>query len=168
VLQLKPVAHMKQRERPLPVLTLLFAVPNVVSSASKRTITWITGRRPTHNCFRLDQKYFYKVIFMGRISRTYGRFGKIRILPVPPALAGFSKELMTTKDTTDREGGPECRKHCSSSRSADLNSQLLQLCLADRRWRVDHQVHSPGCFREGNDFAQAICAREDHDDAIEP
>src|SRR5439155_15419326 len=63
VLQPKPVAHMKQRERPLPVLTLLFAVPDVVPSASKRTITWITGRRPTHNCFRLDQKYFYKVIF---------------------------------------------------------------------------------------------------------
>src|SRR5581483_962276 len=48
-----------------------------------------------------------------------------------------------------------------------LDSQLLQLRVADRSWRVHHQVDCAGSFWEGNDFAEAVGSCQDHHDTVE-
>src|SRR6202034_2900434 len=45
--------------------------------------------------------------------------------------------------------------------------EFSQLGVADRRWRIHHQIHGAGGFGEGNYFAQAFGSGEDHDDAVE-
>jgi hypothetical protein len=46
------------------------------------------------------------------------------------------------------------------------NSQLFQLALAHWSGRVHHQVDGFDRFWEGDDFAQADGAGEDHHDAV--
>ena len=45
--------------------------------------------------------------------------------------------------------------------------QLAQLGFADRGGRVDHEVDGFGGLGEGDDFAEAGSAGEDHDQAVE-
>src|SRR2546423_12972412 len=46
-------------------------------------------------------------------------------------------------------------------------SQFLQLGVADRGGRVDHEVDGFGSFRKWDDFAQAVGTGKEHDDAVE-
>src|SRR5690349_23426554 len=48
-----------------------------------------------------------------------------------------------------------------------LYPQFLQLSLTHRSRRIHHQIHRPRRLGEGNDFAQAISAGQDHHNAIE-
>src|SRR5437763_3325071 len=48
------------------------------------------------------------------------------------------------------------------------NSQLLQLGIAHRGRRIHHQINGTSGLWEGNYFAQAVGAGEDHHNAIEP
>src|SRR3954471_11530008 len=48
------------------------------------------------------------------------------------------------------------------------NFQLLQLGIAHRGRRIHHQINGAGGLWEGNYFAQAVGAGEDHHNAIQP
>src|SRR3569833_1146548 len=47
-----------------------------------------------------------------------------------------------------------------------LDSQVFQLCLADRCGRVHHQIHGPRCLGERNHFPQTVGSRQDYHNAI--
>ena len=48
-----------------------------------------------------------------------------------------------------------------------LYSQFLQLRLAHRRRRIHHQIHCARGLGKWNHFAQAVCAGQNHHDAIQ-
>src|SRR5690348_1103738 len=50
---------------------------------------------------------------------------------------------------------------------SDLYSQFFQLTLADRSWRVHHEVRGASGFGKWDDFAQAVSASQDHYDSVE-
>ncbi len=60
-----------------------------------------------------------------------------------------------------RTGGPRL------AAGGDADVEFFQLLLGDGGGRVGHEVDGFGGFGEGDDFAQAGRAGEQHDDAVE-